>query len=137
MRLPWPAAQARGIGSSEGLTSGTLPHRCCNGNCSYVSRWFERVMSPLEADPDCIFGGCCKTAFRPCDLAVTAFLLIAHHHLAPTMVVRKRRDEPQWKDARALCQWEIGYGATYRIGPARRLTMMRSTALSRRTASRW
>ena len=64
-----------------------MPYRTCNGDCSYESFWFERTMSMDQADENGISGGTCKTAFRPYDLAVTAFLLIAHHHLGLAMVV--------------------------------------------------
>ena len=42
--LQWPAAEASGIGDNQGM-DGTLPHRTCNGDCSYEAFWFERTMS--------------------------------------------------------------------------------------------
>ena len=78
IQVPWPARDAHGIGDNAGL-GGTLPYRTCNGDCSYESVWFERCQESESADGR--VGGFCKTAFRPYDLAVTAFLVIARHHL--------------------------------------------------------
>ena len=118
--VPWPAAKACGIGNNQDIGS-TLPFRTCNGDCSYESMWFEQTMSADQADENGVFSGACKTAFRPYDLAVTAFLLIAQHHLGSAMVVRSDGDQAQWDDACLLCQWELGYGAGYGLNRDRKL----------------
>ncbi len=120
VRLPWPAADASGIGDTHSVGS-TLAYRTCNGNCSYESVWFERTISAEQADEDGTFSNFCKIAFRPYDLAVTAFLLIAHHHLGSAMVVRSDGEQAQWNDACLLCQWELGYGVEYHLGSERQL----------------
>ena len=43
-------------------------------------------MSAGQGNENVIFSGACKIAFRPYDLAVAAFLLIAQHHLGSAMV---------------------------------------------------
>ncbi len=79
-------------------------------------------MSAGQADENAIFSGACKTAFRPYDLALTAFLLIAQRHLGSEMVVRSDGGDPQWDHARLLCQQELSYGAAYRLDLERKLT---------------
>ena len=99
--IPWPMRDARGIGDNAGV-GGSLPYRTCNGDCSYESVWFERI----ERDGT----GFCKTSFRPYDLAVTAFLVIAKHHLGALLTVETDGEPAHWADAFALCQIELGYG---------------------------
>ena len=82
IQVPWPARNAHGISDNAGL-GGTLPYRTCNGDCFYESVWFERCREAAVIDR--MAGGFCKTAFRPYDLAVTAFLVIVKHHLGNRM----------------------------------------------------
>lgn len=109
VRIPWPGNGALGIGSNVGITSGTLPFRTCNGDCSYESVWFDRCMDDDEVDENGLCGGFCKTAFRPYDLAVTVFLLICKHHLGDLFRVSTDGEAKQWEDAQRLCQAELGY----------------------------
>ncbi len=110
VRLPWPKDDAHGIGNNHGL-GAVLPYRTCNGDCSYESVWFER--SYTEHDGDGTVGGFCKTNFRPYDLAVMAFLVIAKHHLSQSFTVQTDGTAHRWAEAFALCQAELGYGAGY------------------------
>lgn len=121
--IPWPAAGAGGVGSSAGAKAGVwfggvlLNRRTCNGDCSYESFYFPRVRKPYDWEkpyPEGWFDFC-KTAFRPYDLAVTAFLIVARHHLGPKIVVRSDGDDEQWADAKMLCQVVLGYGLQYRL----------------------
>ena len=73
VRLPWPGTGASGIGDNSSILSGTLPHRTCNGDCSYESVWFDRCMDEEDRDENGLSGGFCKTAYRPYDLALTVF----------------------------------------------------------------
>ena len=114
IRLPWPTPTATGIGNNQGLEA-TLPYRTCNGDCSYESVWFERCMNPEQADSDGVFSGFCKTGFRPYDLAVTAFLIVAKYHLPSAMLIGTDGHQPQWNDARLLCQNVLGYGLEFII----------------------
>ncbi len=110
IQLPWPANDAHGIGDNAGL-GGTLPYRTCNGDCSYESVWFERCQEDERIDE--MTEGFCKTAFRPYDLAVTAFLVIARHHLGARFKVQTDGEGCHWADAFVLCQVVLGYGAGY------------------------
>ena len=110
IQVPWPARDAHGIGDNAGI-GGTLPYRTCNGDCSYESVWFERCQETEASDESA--EGFCKTAFRPYDVAVTAFLVIARHHLGPRFKVQTDGEGCHWADAFALCQAVLGYGAGY------------------------
>ena len=110
VRLPWPADDAAGAGSNSGMGS-VLPYRTCNGDCSYESVWFER--SERTRAVDSRVDSFCKTAFRPYDLAVMAFLVIAKHHLGSELRVETDSRPSHWAEAFALCQGKLGYGARY------------------------
>ena len=112
IQVPWPAKDAHGIGDNAGL-GGTLPFRTCNGDCSYESVWFSRCQE-TEVGDACA-EGFCKTAFRPYDLAVTAFLVIARQHLGHQFEVQTDGEQSHWADAFSLCQAELGYGTAYTI----------------------
>ena len=121
--IPWPASSATGIGHNQTAVSGdwfagaTLQHRACNGNCSYESLWFERTIKPESwMEPkNGLYFEFTKTAFRPYDLAVTAFLIIAKHHMGDKIKVNTDGEQPQWDDARRLCYTHLGYGVEYII----------------------
>ena len=113
VRLPWPGSNAFGIGDNTGILSGTLPFRTCNGDCSYESVGFDRCMDEEDRDENGSCGGFCKTAFRPYDLAVTVFLLIAKHHLGREFRVETDGEARQWEDAQLLGQAELGYSMTF------------------------
>lgn len=117
--IPWPSKGARGLGNNVTAIDGgwfagaTLQHRACNGDCSYESFIFDRTEkkhSWTEPEEDGLQFECCKTAFRPYDIAVTAFLLIAKHHLRDKIRVSTDGDFDGWADAIALCYAHLGYG---------------------------
>ncbi len=110
VRLAWPSKDAHGIGDNMSK-GGTLPYRTCNGDCSFESVWFERVATIAGEDGrvECS----CKTAFRPYDLAVTAFLVIAKHRLRGELQVQTDGEPCHWAEAFALCQAKLGYGGDY------------------------
>lgn len=53
---------------------------------------------------------CCKTAYKPYDLAVSCALLIAKRHMGALLVVASDGDNDQWADTRMTCQHFLGYG---------------------------
>lgn len=120
--IPWPAENAGGVFAGDPVAgtwfAGTLLNtRTCPGDCSYETFYFPRRYSPLEwekPDPKGLYFQFCKTAFRPYDLAVTAFLLIAKHHCKRIVVATDGEDQ-HWFDAKILCQMELGYGLGYEI----------------------
>lgn len=125
--IPWPTVNAGGIKHSMVSEAGMwfagtlLDHRCCNGDCSYESFVFPReaeVKKYQARSPDGLQFDCCKTAFRPYDLAVTAFLIIAKRHLKDQISVSSDGEDQHWEDARRLCQSFLGYGVEYHLGAA-------------------
>lgn len=113
VRLPWPGNGAGGIGSNVGITSGTLSFRTCNGDCSYESVWFDRCIDTEWTDEDGTSSSFCKTAFRPYDLALTVFLLIAKQHLGREFRIKTDGEAAQWEDAQRLCQAELDYSLSF------------------------
>ena len=77
--------------------------RRCDGQCCHEDFWL------------CKDGGdgWCKTAFKPYDVAVTAALLIAKHHWGRKIEITSCGSEPQWSDAKRVCQLLLGYGASF------------------------
>ncbi|ACX51830.1 hypothetical protein Adeg_0683 [Ammonifex degensii KC4] len=121
--IPWPAPGAGGVFAGEPVV-GTwsaghlLATRACPGDCSYESFVFPRVHVPHEwerPDERGRWFGFCKTAFRPYDLAVTAFLLVAKRHLGDRIAVATDGEDEHWFDAKLLCQLELGYGLEYAV----------------------
>ncbi|GGI98142.1 hypothetical protein [Paenibacillus hunanensis] len=51
----------------------------------------------------------CKTDQRPYDLAVTAFLLIAKHHLQDDLIIRSDKGHSNWEAAQKLCEPILNY----------------------------
>ena len=123
LSIPWPSPDAGGVLSGQGAVgtwdAGTLVDtRTCDGDCSYESFSFPRVMRLHgweEPDEQGRFFACCKTAFRPYDLAVTAFLVIAKHHLGDQIRVTSDGGPQQWFDAKLLCSMVLGYGLDVRL----------------------
>jgi hypothetical protein len=137
--IPWPAKTARGNGPSDRAIAGKwfagveLQTRTCNGDCSYESFVFPRVMEgqepvgevayykmngqPVYNKPNLVgkYFDFCKTAFRPYDWAVTAFLVIAKHYLGGKVIIHSDGELAQWQDAMWLCQIELKFGADFEL----------------------
>ena len=126
--IPWPARGASGVdcGVQSEKVAGTwfagalLATRTCDGDCSYETFAFDRVEEVPDyqrKEPEFKQTGqffqFCKTAYRPYDLAVTAFLIIAKHHLGADIKVTSDGDDEQWQDAKRLCYIHLGYGPEY------------------------
>lgn len=63
----------------------------------------------------------CKTAFRPYDLAVISFLIIAKHYLKNNIEVSSDGEDCHWFDGKMLCQMILGYGLEYIINEESKL----------------
>jgi hypothetical protein len=122
--IPWPTEDAGGVQAGAGLAGSwfagaTLETRTCDGSCSYESFVIERVMDVPDYQrgrrPTGPFFECCKTAFRPYDLAVTATLIIATHHLGGALIVRSDGEAAHWFDGAMLCQSFLGYGLDFKL----------------------
>jgi len=118
--IPWPTGDAGGIANpfKENAKTGTryagaeIRKRCCDGDCSYESFIFSRIRKPEKWEKVSEEGwfDFCKTAFRPYDLAVIAFLIVAKHHLGSKIRVRSDGTDGQWFDGKLFCQVYLGFG---------------------------
>lgn len=123
--IPYPSEFAQGAGPSSTAIDGsffnlgvTLRHRCCNGRCSFETFRLARTkdLQPNEtADENGLYCEHVKTGFRPYDIAVTAVLLIAKHHLREQFIVHSNGADAQWSDAKRICQQVLGYGDWFGI----------------------
>lgn len=123
--ITWPSPKASGA-EAEGETDGTwfagamLATRTCGGNCAHETAYLPRVLKPdkwQEPDEDGLYFEFCKTAFKPYDLAVTAFLIVCKHHLGDTIEVSSDGEDKDWFDAKMLCDKLLGYGIAYFVDP--------------------
>jgi hypothetical protein len=121
--IAWPATGARGVGATTSPIAGdwfagaTLSTRACSGDCSHETFSFPRVFQPQsweEVKPEGWFAFC-KTAYKPYDFAVTAFLVIAKHYLGDLLRVSTDGEDNDWHDAKVLCQFHLGYGWEMKI----------------------
>jgi hypothetical protein len=118
--IPWPPSKAGGALALDDPIVGrwrfgiVTMSRYCDGDCSCESFVFERLHAP-EKDKEGPYFSFCKTALRPYDLPVTAFLIIAKHHMGHALEVSTDGDDTHWFDAKLLCQVELGYGLNYSI----------------------
>lgn len=125
LHIPWPSDDAGGVKIEGGGISGkwyagvVVNTRMCNGDCSYESFVFKRVRIPYGywdvPMENGFYFDFCKTGFRPYDLAVTAFLLIAKHYLKDKIIIKTDGENTHWFDPKLLCQLELGYGIEYKI----------------------
>lgn len=125
VRIPWPASGAGGVSSADEdpvagrwYAGAQLNKRACNGDCSYETLDFPRVMRLdrfIQAAENGMVFNFCKTAFRPYDIAVTGCLVIAKHHLGEELRVASDGDIDHWFDGMMLCQMELGYGLDFQL----------------------
>jgi hypothetical protein len=121
--IPFPAADAAGIGSSISAVEGSyfgmgtlLKHRACDGNCSYETFRLARRCTEFDKVRNGRNSDSCKTGFRPYDLAVQCVLLIAKRHLKDRLQVWSGGSDYHWNDARLLCYVHLSYPLNqYRI----------------------
>jgi hypothetical protein len=141
--VPWPASTVKpnvAPNSSQAVVGSwfagvVLNQRTCNGDCSYETFYFPRVLPQLYKPVEPVtyydlsghqvcngkllvgkYFDFCKTAFRPYDLAVTAFLVIAKQYLSERILVRSDGTMMHWMDAVKLCQNVLGYGLGFQLG---------------------
>lgn len=56
-----------------------------------------------------------KTAYKPYDIAVTACLVIAKHHLGDKIQISSDGNDSEWNDGKKLCQKVLGYGQDFKL----------------------
>ena len=134
--LAWPSDGPKfgTAPNSEGSICGTwcagivLNQRTCGGDCSYETFYFPRTLPDRDKPlgkiayytnggavyrkPERVgkYFGSCKTNFRPYDLVVQVFLIIAKHHLGDRIIVTSDGKMQHWIDAAKICQNAFGYG---------------------------
>ena len=57
---------------------------------------------------------CCKTAYRPYDLIVTAVLIALKHHF-PECEISSDGESSEWMDGQVLCENVLGYGMEFEL----------------------
>ncbi|MEM4449349.1 MAG: hypothetical protein QXQ33_00795 [Nitrososphaerota archaeon] len=118
--IPWPDEQIiPGVAPSpsaavngQWIGGVVLKQRCCNGDCSYESFFFPRIErdnSLLVDKAGKYYFGSCKTAFRPYDIAVTSFLVIAKKHLKNDIIVESDGEPQHWNEAFWFCKTILKY----------------------------
>jgi hypothetical protein len=122
--ITWPGKNASGVAkpdedAKEGYWFGgaQLSKRTCGGDCSHETCFFPRVMEiqGWQEQKEGLYSEFCKTAFKPYDLAVISFLIIAKHHLNGKLVVSSDGTDEHWLDGKQLCQAVLGYGLDFQL----------------------
>lgn len=128
LHIAWPSEDAGGIGvKAKEAVKGTwfagakIQTRVCGGDCSHETFWFPRVREKANWDKPEIHNGlklyfsCTKTAFKPYDLAVNCFLIIAKYHLRSRIIVHSDGEKEHWFDGMLLCHKILGYGLEFKL----------------------
>ncbi len=119
--VAWPTEEAKGVwhGNPQVETiaewsdfGALLATRRCDGDCSHETFYFPRIANDSEESLAWDF---CKTAFKPYDLAVCVFLVIAKHYLDENMSVESDGTRENWADAIEICQTVLGYGQEFTL----------------------
>lgn len=122
--IAWPSKNAGGVESSPNPASGTwfggllVDTRVCAGDCSHEGFFFPRVLA-LEKwekpEKDGRIFQFCKTAFKPYDMAIISFLIIAKERLKEKIRVKSDGEDAHWFDGKILCELELGYGLGFAL----------------------
>ncbi len=123
LRLTWPSENASGVmvggdgPSSQWFAGDEIDTRMCDGDCSHETFLLQRKSSGhvTERDGRQFHFNCCKTAYKPYDLAVNACLIVAKHHLGDGMLVSSDGEAKDWKDGMWLCDHFLGYGSDFTL----------------------
>lgn len=106
-------------GDGKGRPVMTHDEVCFNGRAGNAHETFSfpRVMQLRRSDSMSQDEGrhfeFCKTAQKPYDIAVTAFLIIAKKHLGKKIKVSSDGNTVDWLEARSICQTALGYGGKF------------------------
>ncbi|MFA6186457.1 MAG: hypothetical protein WC770_04490 [Phycisphaerae bacterium] len=113
-----------------------LKQRTCGGDCSHEtfdlplemkkSDWqkpieeishYDQYGKPVYNDKEEVglYFDCCKTAYKPYDLAVIICLIIAKHYLKEQIIVSSDGTLDNWKDGMLICQKILGYGLDFAL----------------------
>jgi len=113
-----------------------LRQRTCCGDCSHETfsislkiekedwhkpleeiSYYDQNGKPVYNDPKEVglYFDCCKTAYKPYDLAVIICLIIAKHHLKEQIIVSSDGRLENWQDGMLICQKILGYGLDFKV----------------------
>jgi hypothetical protein len=96
-----------------------LNSRTCGGDCSHESFVLKQTFRKAYDDQKASDGGkwfsCCKTAYKPYDLAVISCLIIAKHYLGKEVAIHSDGDIDDWDDGKILCQKLLGFGDDFKL----------------------
>jgi hypothetical protein len=121
--IPWPSHSPRRGGMRQDapptgawFAGAALDTRTCDGDCSHETFLIEQcfTLAPWQHAGDDFFA-CCKTAYKPYDILVTACLIIFTHYFGAEVQVSSDGESQDWEDARRLCQHVLGYGADFQL----------------------
>jgi hypothetical protein len=125
--IAWPADKTKFGNSSNGeavivgswFAGALLEQRACDGDCSHETFSFPIIFKPNFEQTDSerkeLLFDFTKTAFKPYDLAVTIFLVIAQHHLKDKIIISSDGGISQWLDAIIACESALGYGKGFKL----------------------
>jgi hypothetical protein len=106
--------------AGDWFAGAKLNSRTCGGDCSHETfsfpneAHFERAIEREGKEKGKYFD-CTKTAYKPYDLAVNCFLIIAKHHLKDKILVHSDGTNENWSDAAQLCEKLLGFGGKFRL----------------------
>lgn len=129
LHIAWPSKNAGGIGkdpkkavNGAWFAGAKIETRVCGGDCSHETFRFPKVFKipdwQKEADhlgKSGLYFSCTKTAYKPYDLAVNCFLIIAKHHLGERIMVSSDGENEHWFDGMLLCHKILGYGLEFKL----------------------
>ena len=135
----------REITNSQWFAGAQLETRACGGDCSHETFSLFKTFNPINkrydgseyvTEPQGVYGSwtdskgkktknkaniigkffdCCKTAYKPYDLAVTICLVIAKHYLKNDITISSDGNITHWQEAMQLCQHFLGYGEDFTL----------------------
>ncbi|MBE0534542.1 MAG: hypothetical protein IH624_02655 [Phycisphaerae bacterium] len=107
VRLAGPHSEGEPVFSRDEIAFNGVERQACEPFCIRTSEQPRRPGRPILSY--------CKTEHLPYDLCVKCALIILKHHLGDSMKVASDASDPDWDDARNLCQVCLGYGANFRL----------------------
>jgi len=91
-----------------------LAKRACGGSCAHETFDLPRVYNGKMNTENGYFS-CCKSAFKPYDLAILCVLIIAKHYLGNDLSIHSDGQQEEWMDGMLVCEQVLGYGAGFQL----------------------
>jgi len=131
LHIAWPSKNAGGVGKKpKEAVNGTwfagaqIETRVCGGDCSHETFHFPRILELSDwqkkqgiedLGEDGLLFAFCKSAYKPYDLAVNCFLIIAKYRLSKRIMVHSDGENEHWFDGMLLCHKILGYGLEFKL----------------------